>query len=253
MTDSPATKENDAPRYRIGAVCRLTGISQHVLRVWEKRYAVVVPERSETRRRLYRESDINRLALLKALVDRGQAIGSIAGLSNAELEQRLQQTVSFRVVSEGKQKPDLALFGETLALTADDCAASDFFQLMGQFDRISDYNDVRFEARLDVAVVEYPLLHPDSVLEVTRLANRLNTRQLILVYDYAPRAALQRLSNTRITALRSPLDITALEAVIAWRFGLATQQGMASEDVAGLIPARRFNDRELALSTDKIN
>jgi len=51
----------DEPKYRIGAVCRLTGISQHVLRVWEKRYGVVRPLRSETDRRLYRESDVSPL------------------------------------------------------------------------------------------------------------------------------------------------------------------------------------------------
>ena len=44
--------EKNEPKYRIGAVCRLTGISQHVLRVWEKRYGVVYPERSESQRRL---------------------------------------------------------------------------------------------------------------------------------------------------------------------------------------------------------
>ena len=91
MSDPASPAPVDEPRYRIGAVCRLTGISQHVLRVWEKRYGVVEPLRSETDRRLYRESDIHRLSLLKALVDRGQAIGSIADLDNDVLEQRLQQ------------------------------------------------------------------------------------------------------------------------------------------------------------------
>ena len=75
MSNSPPSSPNDEAKYRIGAVCRLTGLSQHVLRVWEKRYGVVEPERSETQRRLYRDSDVSRLSLLKALVDRGQAYG----------------------------------------------------------------------------------------------------------------------------------------------------------------------------------
>ena len=78
MSDSDSSASTDEPKYRIGAVCRLTGISQHVLRVWEKRYGAVEPARSETDRRLYSESDVSRLSLLKVLVDRGQAIGSIA-------------------------------------------------------------------------------------------------------------------------------------------------------------------------------
>ena len=103
---------NDEPRYRIGAVCRLTGLTQHVLRVWEKRYGVVVPERSESQHRLYRESDINRLTLLKALVDRGQAIGSIADLDTEELERRLQQSADTLRVTKPVIQPSLVLFGD---------------------------------------------------------------------------------------------------------------------------------------------
>ena len=246
MTDSTASKEDDEPRYRIGAVCRLTGISQHVLRVWEKRYGVVEPERSETRRRLYRESDVHRLTLLKTLVDRGQAIGSIADLENAELEQRVQQSGSIRQLAGDADRPELALFGEALAISSDECASSELFQLLGHFDRVSDYEAEKPAARLDVAVIEWPSLYPDSAVEVTRLANRLNARHMILIYDFAPRAALRRLSNERITALRSPLDLAALEAVVAWRFGFVAQHGESSENIAGVIPSRQFDDRELA-------
>ena len=99
MTDSSSIRPNDEPRYRIGAVCRMTGLSQHVLRIWEKRYGAVEPERSESDRRLYREVDINRLSMLKALVDRGQAIGSIAGLDDDELERRVRQSAGFLPIS----------------------------------------------------------------------------------------------------------------------------------------------------------
>jgi len=246
MAKPPASRDKDEPKYRIGAVCRMTGISQHVLRVWEKRYAVVEPERNETGRRLYHESDIGRLSLLKLLVDRGQAIGSIADLDNAELERRVQQSGSTVKLPAAVDKPDLALFGETLAVNSGDFAANEFFELRGYFSQISDYEAEKPATRLDVAVIEWPSLHPDSAVDITRLANRLNARHLILVYDYAPRAALQRLSNDRLTALRSPLDVAALEAVIAWRFGLVTQQDEASEYTGGVIPSRKFNDRELA-------
>ena len=246
MIDSPSPTPNDEPRYRIGAVCRLTGISQHVLRVWEKRYGVVEPERSETDRRLYRESDVNRLALLKTLVDCGQAIGSIANLDNEELERRVKQSAGTLQMTGAAEKPALVLFGESLVATRDDCASSETFSLIGHYDDISDFTTEKSAKRLDVAVIEWPSLQPDSVIEITRHANRLNARHLILVYDYAPRAALQRLVNDRVTALRSPLDIAALEAVVAWRFGLVAQHVAAGEDMGAVIPSRKFNDRELA-------
>ncbi|TNF86010.1 MAG: MerR family transcriptional regulator [Gammaproteobacteria bacterium] len=246
MSESPVSPVSDEPKYRIGAVCRLTGLSQHVLRVWEKRYGVVEPERSENQRRLYRESDIKRLSLLKALIDRGQAIGSIADLDNAELERRIQQSATAMHLTGAAEKPGLALFGETLALTSEDYSTSEMFSLVGHFDDISKFAAKKPAFRLDVAVIEWPSLHPDSAVEATRLANQLNARHLILVYDYAPRAALQRLASDRITALRSPLDIAALEAVVAWRFGLFTQAEGSSEFIGGVVPSRLFNDRELA-------
>jgi MerR family transcriptional regulator, light-induced transcriptional regulator len=74
------------PRYRIGTVARLAGISTHVLRVWERRYGVPTPNRSEGGARLYSDAEVDRLRLLKRAVDRGHAIGQIAALGPAELE-----------------------------------------------------------------------------------------------------------------------------------------------------------------------
>ena len=246
MTESTVSPQHDEPRYRIGAVCRLTGISQHVLRVWEKRYRAVEPERSETRRRLYRESDVDRLSLLKTLVDRGQAIGSIASLDNAELERRIRQSGGLTQSAANAEKPTLALIGEALTLCRDDCEASEVFELLGQFGRAEDFEAQKSAARVDVAVIEWPGLYEESALEAARLASRLNVRHLVLVYDYAPRSALARLSSERITALRSPLDLAALEAVVAWRFGLNLQPAESAYIPAGPVPSRRFNDRELA-------
>jgi DNA-binding transcriptional MerR regulator len=246
MPEPQTSIGDDEPKYRIGAACRLTGLSQHVLRVWEKRYGVVEPERSESQRRLYRESDIRRLSLLKALVDRGQAIGSIADLDTAELEQRLQQSTSTMQLQQPAAKPVLALFGEALAATREACEASEIFELIGHYKEASDPGIGGQTSRLDVAVVEWPSLHPESAVEATRLANRLNARLLILVYDYASSAALRRLHADRITALRSPLDIAALEAVVAWRFGFTPARDESLEDTGGIAPSRQFNDRELA-------
>ena len=246
MSNSQLPSSDDETRYRIGAVCRLTGLSQHVLRVWEKRYGVVEPMRSETQRRLYSESDVNRLSLLKTLVDRGQAIGSIANLDTAELTRRVKQSASTPPMPGTAEKPGLALFGEGFFATEEDCASSEVFTLVGKFDDTSDFSALETTARLDVAVIEWPSLQPETAIEVTRLANRLNARHVILVYDYAPRAALLRLKNDRITPLRSPLDIAALEAVVAWRFGFVANPDDSLESISSPAAVRLFNDRELA-------
>ena len=42
----------------IKVVARRTGLTAHVIRIWEKRYAAVEPERTGTNRRLYSEAQI---------------------------------------------------------------------------------------------------------------------------------------------------------------------------------------------------
>ncbi len=64
----------------IKAVARRTGLSAHVIRIWEKRYQAVVPTRTATNRRLYAESEIERLGLLARAIRAGHTISQIAGL-----------------------------------------------------------------------------------------------------------------------------------------------------------------------------
>ena len=80
------TDEN-ANRHPIQVVSRRTGISQDVIRVWERRYHAVTPERSPTNRRLYSDEDVRRLRLLKRATTGGRRIGDVAGLPTNELEQ----------------------------------------------------------------------------------------------------------------------------------------------------------------------
>ena len=70
--------------YPIRAVARITGLSIDTLRAWERRYEAVVPKRGD-RGRVYSDADIERLKQLAVLVERGHAIGTIAGLPGGEL------------------------------------------------------------------------------------------------------------------------------------------------------------------------
>jgi len=67
------------------AATELTGLSEHVIRAWERRYAAVRPTRSEGGTRSFSSSDVERLRLLKAAVEDGHSIGEIADLGDAAL------------------------------------------------------------------------------------------------------------------------------------------------------------------------
>jgi DNA-binding transcriptional MerR regulator len=72
-------------RFNLRAVTTLTGVNEHTLRAWERRYAVVRPARTDTGRRLYTEADVRRVGLVAQLVRRGHAISQLAPLADEAL------------------------------------------------------------------------------------------------------------------------------------------------------------------------
>lgn len=65
------------PEHGIGVVERRTGISQHLLRAWERRYGIVTPVRTGTNQRLYSDQDIERLRLVRIVAAGGRRIGQV--------------------------------------------------------------------------------------------------------------------------------------------------------------------------------
>ena len=78
-TRSPTSGE---PLLRIGAVGARTGLSSHVIRVWERRYDAVTPHRTPGGTRMYDVRHVERLKLRAELTESGYAISAIAGLGN---------------------------------------------------------------------------------------------------------------------------------------------------------------------------
>lgn len=99
MTDQPIDYST-IPKYKIGAVSRLTGLSVDVVRVWQRRYQAITPQRSEGGSRLYSDLDVARLRKLRQAVELGHSIGQIAALPDSELETlEVKQAQSLGVLS----------------------------------------------------------------------------------------------------------------------------------------------------------
>jgi len=73
-------------QHSIKIASRRSGLSQHVIRVWEKRYGAVVPLRTKTNRRLYGEAEIERLRLLGLATKAGHTIKNVVKLTTADLK-----------------------------------------------------------------------------------------------------------------------------------------------------------------------
>ncbi len=76
-------------QFNIQVASKISGISAHTIRAWEKRYGALRPKRSANGRRLYLEADLERLTMLAKLSQMGHSIGQIANLEDSELSHML--------------------------------------------------------------------------------------------------------------------------------------------------------------------
>jgi len=88
---SGSAKNGGKSSIPIGAVAQRTGLSQHVLRIWERRYAAVEPKRRADGVRVYEEADVEKLALLRRVTESGYAIGRVAALTTSQLGELLKK------------------------------------------------------------------------------------------------------------------------------------------------------------------
>ena len=117
---------SDEKRHPMQVVVRRTGLTPDVLRVWEKRYAVVEPGRSEGGHRLYSDGDVERLLLLNRVTSAGRRISQMAALDMASLQELAEEDAEALLVareSESRRigaEPHLAasLIRATVALPA---------------------------------------------------------------------------------------------------------------------------------------
>ena len=77
--------------YSISDLAELTGVKTHTLRVWEKRYGLLRPQRTDTNIRYYDESDLKMLRLIQKLNHHGVRISRIAEMSLDEMEEECKR------------------------------------------------------------------------------------------------------------------------------------------------------------------
>jgi len=77
-------------RYSIKDLENLSGIKAHTLRMWEKRYAVLTPMRTETNIRFYDESQLKKLLNISLLIESGFKISKISQWSQAEINKQIE-------------------------------------------------------------------------------------------------------------------------------------------------------------------
>ena len=71
--------------YSIRDLEQLSGIKAHTLRIWEQRYNIIQPKRTDTNIRLYDDQDLKLVLNISLLKDHGHKISEISKLSLSEM------------------------------------------------------------------------------------------------------------------------------------------------------------------------
>lgn len=243
-------------RYGIGAVAKLTGLSDHTIRVWERRYGAVVAARAANGRRVYDATDVEKLGLLKTLTDRGVKIGQIATEEIEALRERVQSLDQI-VQSRVPERVAVAVLGDFLqgqvASNRRDTTPVEF--------RLADNNRDSFVADLarheiDIVALECPVLDANAIRELQELITLAGAARGILVYSFGRERDVARARDARTVTLRAPIDIDALRAAALRSYApqpvsrsrvSEINDGQTPEwQFSGPIAPRRFTSRELS-------
>ena len=87
--------------FSINVISTACGVMPHTIRMWEKRYQIFTPKRSEGGQRLYSEVDLDKAKIIVSLKEQGHTISSLARHSLQDL--RSLQEVNNRADSESEK------------------------------------------------------------------------------------------------------------------------------------------------------
>ena len=250
------------PRYRSGAVARMVRIPVATLRIWERRYQVVGPTLTASGHRLYSGADVERLLLIKQLVDRGHAIGSLARLPMAGLLEIADARAALdtpagalpptrtRTALIGLGLPRrLGALPLTRVATWADLSSAEAAPAAPADIANAASPDAPLAA--DLLVAELPTLQPDTATRLLALMRRLGVAHAVVLYGFGPEAVAQRLRRAGCRLQRLPLDDAALQALVGEIVASPAAQPTGAHPTplpapAGAVPPRRFDDDALA-------
>jgi len=139
-------------QYSIKDLERLSGIKAHTLRVWEKRYDVLSPQRTSSNIRYYLDEDLQHLLKVVFLYNNGHKISKIAGYCKESLSEKVREYMSC----------DEGLDGENDALTMSIMNLDRF-----KVERILNHKIEEYGFEKCLFEVIYPLLEKINLLWIT--------------------------------------------------------------------------------------
>ena len=95
--------------YKIKDIEILTGIKAHTIRIWEKRYGMLIPERTDTQIRTYSDADLSFLLNVSLLNKNGVKISKIATMETSVIHALVSDIRLSPAIDNAEEKLILAL------------------------------------------------------------------------------------------------------------------------------------------------
>ena len=183
-------ENSNSNTYPIKVVSNITGLSIHVIRAWEKRYNVVVPERTDTNRRVYSNSDVEKLKLLSQASEKGYAIGSLASLNIDDLR---------KIVGEGEA--DINENEKNLVHSPDLHSIENNQYIVNCIEAVKNLSAYELEKELYKALVDYPQIKFIETIVVPLLeiiGNMWKTGEIRILHEHISTAVIRKFLTSLI-------------------------------------------------------
>ncbi len=226
----------DEDLYRIGTVASLTGISVERLRAWERRYDLS-PAHKAGKTRFYSKPQLERLKLIKHLIDQGHPISSLATLDETQLAERISATPADNVIVS-LQAPRVGLVGPNLLMLEQQASKADS---RPRIDVVSRWANVEafFAEQTEtddpqVLIFQLPVL---SLQTIENIRNIYPSTKLVVVYQFATAEMISTVQEAGTPTLKWPVNWGEVEHTAISEAGFPAR--------AGRHAPRRYSDEEL--------
>jgi DNA-binding transcriptional MerR regulator len=189
-------------QYAIGVVARRTQTHPETIRVWERRYELIVPGRSETGRRLYSENDIAKLTLVKRLTELGHSVSSLAKLSTDELRDRLNASLASEPSKYTEQLSKLRVVFANDALRLRLSRNLLIHEDITVVDFPNKNASSIMEPRADIVIVDLVTLNEESLSDVRHYLSETGCESALVIFNYGTKKFILELENAGVVCLK---------------------------------------------------
>jgi hypothetical protein len=209
IMDEQQTATHAEVTYRSGAAARLAGLPVETLRVWERRYDLSDTRRSAHGQRLYSTDQVQRLKLLKQLVDQGHPIGQLAGLPTGRLRELAGADGAVADAPGGAIR--IVVIGLALARRIAASARDNLpLDVQASCSRFDQPDCLPPASETDVLLVELPELDESAVPQIAAARDATRAGAVVVLYRFCSSATIRSLRAQGWLVARVPAEMGEL-------------------------------------------